>query len=533
MKRLITLFCLFLSAIIYSQVTPVIDWYKTNYSDNIYNPGINCFTADSNFNLYFTQNISRTDRTVYLSLGKFSSEGDSLYGVKYGPDENKSYSANCLQIDRDGNIYAAGNSNSGSVTHPLLLKYNNAGELLWQDDFAYSSEQKITAADIAVFLNNNVVLAYQSVDTFTDYVNLKCYSQSGDALWTITMLDDTSRYLTNYLLSDHSDYIYAVIAQVYNLNQQFTSANFIVLKINPDGEIVWRKDLGDYNPDSAVLDNEGNIILIGQDGGRIKKMTPNGEILWTYFNEDASVYRIYYCGTVDSDNNIIVTGRIGKIGGPWDYLTTKISADGDSIWSRNFASEEGLNDKAYTIAVDKEDNIYISGESADVNTLGPCYTLRYSKDGDLIWRYRLHPDNAKSTEVVNIFVDDSSRIYLGCSSLSSGNINSYILLRLKQTGSVDVEDETFNKPCSFALEQNYPNPFNPSTRIRYSISEESFVTLSIYDVLGKKIKTLVNETKQPGIYEVSFNAGSLSSGLYICTLRAGRLTESRKFILLK
>ncbi|HSD65010.1 MAG TPA: 5'-nucleotidase C-terminal domain-containing protein [Ignavibacteriaceae bacterium] len=88
-------------------------------------------------------------------------------------------------------------------------------------------------------------------------------------------------------------------------------------------------------------------------------------------------------------------------------------------------------------------------------------------------------------------------------------------------------------PQDFKLEQNYPNPFNPATTIRYSIPEESFVTLKIYDILGNEVANLVNEKRGPGNYAASFNAAEYVSGVYVYSLRAGSYTETRKMILLK
>jgi len=88
-------------------------------------------------------------------------------------------------------------------------------------------------------------------------------------------------------------------------------------------------------------------------------------------------------------------------------------------------------------------------------------------------------------------------------------------------------------PDIFYLFQNYPQPFNPATTIKYQIPELSFVTIKVFDLLGNEIETLVNEKRQPGIYEVNFNADGLASGVYIYKLIAGNFTSSKKLILLK
>ncbi len=97
----------------------------------------------------------------------------------------------------------------------------------------------------------------------------------------------------------------------------------------------------------------------------------------------------------------------------------------------------------------------------------------------------------------------------------------------------DVKENVSNIPASYGLEQNYPNPFNPSTTIKYSIPKASMVTLKIFNILGQEVRTLVNQEKLPGAYEVSFNANSLSSGIYFYSLSAGNFYQVKKMMLLK
>ncbi len=85
----------------------------------------------------------------------------------------------------------------------------------------------------------------------------------------------------------------------------------------------------------------------------------------------------------------------------------------------------------------------------------------------------------------------------------------------------------------YRLQQNYPNPFNPSTNIEFQIANFGFVTLKIYDVLGREIETLVNEEKSPGRYEVKFSASNLASGLYFYRITSGNFSETKKMLLLK
>jgi photosystem II stability/assembly factor-like uncharacterized protein len=88
-------------------------------------------------------------------------------------------------------------------------------------------------------------------------------------------------------------------------------------------------------------------------------------------------------------------------------------------------------------------------------------------------------------------------------------------------------------PAEFKLYNNYPNPFNPSTTIKYDLPENGFVKIRVFDITGQEVNTLVNEQKQAGRYEITFNAASLSSGVYFYRIEAGKFTEMKKMVLVK
>lgn len=97
--------------------------------------------------------------------------------------------------------------------------------------------------------------------------------------------------------------------------------------------------------------------------------------------------------------------------------------------------------------------------------------------------------------------------------------------------SVDKQDNVY--PTDYVLSQNYPNPFNPLTVIGYQLPVNSFVTLKVYDLLGKEVTTLVNEQQSFGHYTVTFNGAGLSSGVYFYKLQAGNFIETKKLMLAK
>ncbi len=120
--------------------------------------------------------------------------------------------------------------------------------------------------------------------------------------------------------------------------------------------------------------------------------------------------------------------------------------------------------------------------------------------------------------------------------LSGANQIYYRLKQIDFDGTFsysDVVNITYDVPAEFVLGQNFPNPFNPSTRIYYTVPNESFVTIKVYDFLGREVTTLVNETKSTGSYEFLFDAASLPSGVYFYTLQTENFLNTKKMILLK
>jgi hypothetical protein len=125
------------------------------------------------------------------------------------------------------------------------------------------------------------------------------------------------------------------------------------------------------------------------------------------------------------------------------------------------------------------------------------------------------------------FTNDSAMVTV----TSTSNIDSinFHLYRLP----VGIKQISSNVPSEYKLYQNYPNPFNPTTNIRYQITNNRFVLLKVYDILGKEIATLVNEKQSPGVYEVIFDGSNLSSGIYFYTLTAGDFRATKRFVLIK
>jgi len=131
--------------------------------------------------------------------------------------------------------------------------------------------------------------------------------------------------------------------------------------------------------------------------------------------------------------------------------------------------------------------------------------------------------------------------YIDASGLEVGKSYTYTLRSVDFDGTIHNINRTAvvqvteapKVVFTYKLEQNYPNPFNPSTKITFSIKDAGFVSLKVYDLLGREVATLVNERRSAGIYDVNFNASSLGSGVYFYTLSSGGFSQTKKMMLVK
>lgn len=205
-----------------------------------------------------------------------------------------------------------------------------------------------------------------------------------------------------------------------------------------------------------------------------------------------------------SGNNIDVVIDLGKIL-PVQFFTAEFLLD---------PQPAVLLPKGVKVLVSTDDKIFI-----DAGNLSPNIT---NDTVAAICKYYYSSSVSMSARFIK-FSTTPSGYWTFCDELEVGNIN---------TTSVNVQNEL---PQNFSLSQNYPNPFNPTTIIRYQISASCYVTLKIYDVLGREVETLVNEFKQAGNYYSQFSIRNLqlTSGVYFYTLRTNNYVQTKKMILLR
>ena len=176
-----------------------------------------------------------------------------------------------------------------------------------------------------------------------------------------------------------------------------------------------------------------------------------------------------------------------------------------------------------------QSNNGISSESVQVITIGLSGWIFIgtpngvfdSRDNGATWN-KLN-EGLSNLDVRSIAIDPRSYTYAG--TYGAGVFISTIATSVKNNSPVHVS--------VFSLGQNYPNPFNPSTVITYQLPANSFVTLRVYDAVGREVRTLVNERQTTGNHSLTFYAGGLPSGMYFYRLQAGSYVQTKKFVFIK
>jgi hypothetical protein len=178
---------------------------------------------------------------------------------------------------------------------------------------------------------------------------------------------------------------------------------------------------------------------------------------------------------------VYVTGR--SYGNYYDFATLKYNPAGNQLWTARYGAPGSFDNTATAIAVHETGSVYVTGWSEVVYAIveiGSIYTtIKYDQD------------------------------------------------------PVAIEEKKQTQPVSFFLNQNYPNPFNSSTIISYDLPVSTYVTLSIFDLLGREVQNLVDGHQSAGSYRVEFARPGLASGVYLYRIEAGEFVKTKKLLLLR
>lgn len=365
-----------------------------------------------------------------------------------------------------------------TVLEEVALTVKNSG-----NDIA-ASIPTITTADFVAALDGDVVESYEGMVVRFENITLVGYEGFGEFTFT-----DAS-------------------AETVLINDDFAEAGI--------GETDLPGDLDDHIILGANLDAAYGIIATSFGAAKLQPRT-----LWDLVGENftSPTLEIDFLSPADSasaevTNDITVTWSEAE-----DY-------DGNEVtyqWVLYSAA-----DTTEIVVVDSDTDgtdTEVTLGFDDVDGLLAEAGLSVGESADFVWNVRVG-DGFDTLDVASAFFvnNDDEKVYE----------KTYNYLTLTRGLLTSNEDGTFGKPNKFSLEQNYPNPFNPSTNIKFSLPQATQVSLTVYDMLGRKVATLLNnELMTASSHSVRFDASRLASGVYIYRIEAGAFSSTRRMMLIK
>lgn len=427
-------------------------WSKT------YNGGANQedkawgIVVDASDNCFVTGTAKSSSSGKDCVTLKYNKDGVQIWAKTFDAAMHKDDEVTCIAMDSNGDIYVGGYGvfSSGNTDY-LLVKYNSNGTMKWSKNYNGPGEQDDRAWGIVVDASDNVYITGESagITSKNDIATLK-YSTAGTLLWT-------SRFNGT---DGHDDKAYGIVVDELSGSCIITGTtetnnrglDIVTLKLNTsNGGTAWQK----------TFDGTGHSNDIAYD---------------IVISKSAANRKVFITGSTRKGNSVQSE----------DIVVLVYNMSGSLLRMNTYGGEAEIDDGAFGIAVDQNDNYFLAG-----------YIGVESGTNDLAFSY------------------DMASVKYNGGGLNSLNITSG------------------NIPENFGLHQNYPNPFNPSTKITFDIAENSNVTISIYDITGKLVSQVFNRDLNAGSYEINFNAAALSSGVYFYTISAGSFRETKKMTLIK
>jgi Secretion system C-terminal sorting domain len=421
---------------------------------------------------------------------------------------NKVYSHQPLTSTTNKNIFG-----TDEIVDSVIFTYADDSKL--KNSYKYNSDSKIE-----LMLNEKLNgTKWENLYLFGYY-----YNNSGNHTYEVKENWDGTAWIYNYLIT----HFYKDDNKLdYNLTQIW------------DGK-VWI----DSSRTTYTYDIFGNIYKVlnenwnGTDWEKVSEITAaynsDGKQTIVVENYGTNAYQTTY--SYDSGGNIIheVSGVYSS--GKYENLDSTIytyDSDGKQITNESFYWDENISNWAKDTYIlytydSNGNNINILEELWNGTNWVNDNQIKYTYDANgnvtsAIGEFRADPDWVPYDIAYVDFTDSFGNNY---DYFSAAKIEIFY----KSITGVKPAKVIINK---FELSQNYPNPFNPSTKIKYEIPISNYVTLKVYDLLGREVKTLVNKYQSKGVYEVILNGNNLSSGIYIYHLNAGKYSQCRKMILQK
>jgi uncharacterized delta-60 repeat protein len=459
-----------------------------------------------------------------------------LYAVQWADtvDNGAWDGANAVAVDQSCNIIVFGSSFINGDNDYFIVKYDSNGTFLWADMIDNGGEDLGQA--VAIDDNNNIVVTgYCMISADYDYCTVK-YDPGGTIIWQ-KILDNGGQYdIARGVAIDNAQNI--VITGYCDISGDCV---YLTVKYDPAGDIIWADTL-DYGPfDTALdvaVDNGDNIIVTGYttDGQNNDYLTvkydSDGAILW----QEALDIRQYdqaYGVATDNYNNVIVTGCSGDFLDDYDFFTVKYDSAGTILWTDtlDYANSE---DVAYDVAVDNDNNIYVTGYGLRMSGDYNYYTFKYAPDSTGMWQDLY--DNSDQDLAHGIAVDAHDKIIVTGWSYIGDDMDFFTVKYMPIPGISEHSEQWAGYPTI----QVSPNPAKNRAEITYNAGQSSKgADLKIYDITGRVVKSFTVATSNSSLpitisWDCTDNNGNrLPSGVYYIVLEQEKSKVTKKLLILK
>ncbi len=422
------------------------------------------------------------------------------------------------------------------VTIQLLNSINAQPDTIWTKTFGGQSYD--LGHDLQLCSDGGFIIG-GSTNSFGDMNQKDIWiirtDSSGDTLWTKRLGGNEEEDTESILVTNDNNYL--IVGRTRSFGNGLEAW---IIKMDDNGDTLWSKLYGGSQNDvlkSVVNNSENELVLTGYTTINnntemwILKIDSAGNTIWDkhYGSTATEIGNDIF---LNNDSTMIIVGYIFTDNA--DLLIMEIDTDGDTLWTKTYGGND--TDEGYDIIHSNYDNLMIGGMTyswGDVSA--DALILEVDILGNMLWANTYGGFNADFCNSI-VRTDSSEYVFTGITgSYGAGDYDIWLV----KTGTAIIETEKTNHFIqSYAIFQNYPNPFNPITTIQYELPQRSDVQFTIYDLLGKKVTTLVSETQGAGYKSAQWNATNdngqqVSAGVYFYQIRAGDFVQIKKMILLK
>ncbi len=390
-----------------------------------------------------------------VASGQFGQDYDATFLVgeewvaRYdGPAANSIDDSHAVATDSSGNIYVTGSSTGGSTSLDILtIKYNSAGEQLWEARYNGPGNSSDYGAAIAVDSAGNVyVTGYGGWSQSVDYLTIK-YDSNGNKAWAVSYNGPENSYdYSTAIAVDSAGNVY-VTGQSHMPSEGYY--DFATVKYNSDGEEQWAATYGGEGnrqdtPEDIAVDSAGNVYVTGgiygdstgYDYATIKYDSSTGDQDWVAIYDSGHSDRAYAMA-VDGAGNVYVTGQSYRSGTSYDFATIKYDTNGTQVWIAWYDNDTST-EYAHAIALDPSGNVCVSGYSLVYTEEGSNYdyaTVVYDNDGVEQWAATYNGPENGNDRAYALDVDSAGNVYVTGWSIGSNMFNEYATVKYDITGS--------------------------------------------------------------------------------------------------